>query len=449
MGQIEKGIILLPGNREVPMNYASNPYPFRQDSTFLYYTGIDLPDVVAVFDAESGEAVLYGDDASLEDIIWMGESEKMQARADKAGIKRVKPLSRLDADIYKAITRNRQVHYLPVYHDAVRLQISYFTNIKYDEVNSHASSELIRAVVKQRSVKDELELQDMERTMSEVTGPAYRIAAARIRPWKAEHDVAGALEGEVLRKNCRMAYPVICSVRGEILHNHHYDNILEEGQLLLIDAGAESVMHYATDITRTYPVGGRFSQKQKDIYQIVLDAQLKAIHAVQPTILYRDVHFIAARTIAEGLKTMGLMKGNMDDAVHLGAHALFFPHGIGHMIGLDVHDMENLGEDYVGYDNEIERSEQFGLAYLRMARRLEQGHVVTVEPGIYFIPSLMDQWQEEAKFRDFIDYEAIRKFTDFGGIRIEDNVVVTEDGYRVIGDPIAKTTAELEALLKD
>jgi Xaa-Pro aminopeptidase len=378
----------------------------------------------------------------------MGAPEKLQTRAEKSGIKRVKPLSRLDADICKALARNRMVHYIPVYSETSRLQISYYTNVKYEEVDSQVSQELIRAVVAQRSIKDELELQDMERTMTEVTGPAYAMAAGNIRSGRTEHEVAGTLEGAVLSRNCRMAYPVICSVRGEILHNHHYGNKLEEGQLLLIDAGAESCMHYATDITRTYPVDGKFSQQQKDIYQIVLDAQLESIQAVKPGVPYRDIHFIAALSIVEGLKGLGIMKGHPEDAVRSGAHALFFPHGIGHMIGLDVHDMENLGEDHVGYDDEFTRSDQFGTAYLRMAKRLLKGHVLTVEPGIYFIPSLMDQWQGEGKFRDFIDYEEVRKYAGFGGIRIEDNIVVTEDGHLLIGDPIPKEADAVEAFLK-
>jgi Xaa-Pro aminopeptidase len=426
------------------MNYAANNYPFRQDSSFLYYFGLDMPGLAGMIDCELGGETIYGSDPTLEDIIWVGNQEPLQEKALKIGISMVKPLERLDGDVFRVIAHNREVHYLPPYREQRRLQLAYYDNLKYEEVDRKASESLIRAVATQRSVKDTNELEEIENTMNVVTREAYGQAIKLTKSGFFEYQVAGALEGSVLEKNCRMAYPIICTVNGQTLHNHHYGNELKKGQLLLIDAGAESPRRYATDITRTYPVGGKFTIQQKDIYKIVLDAQLEAIQAIKPGKPYCEVHLIAAIAITRGLKELGLMKGDVGDAVQHGAHALFFPHGIGHMMGLDVHDMEDIGEDYIGYDQEFKRSDQFGTAYLRLAKRLLEGFVVTVEPGIYFIDPLIDKWHNEGRYRDFIDYKTVNKFRGFGGIRIEDNLVVTAKGYRIIGKPIAKEMDEIE-----
>jgi Xaa-Pro aminopeptidase len=444
---VGKGVILFLGNKEVAMNYAANNYPFRQDSSFLYYFGLDMPGLAGMIDCELVGETIYGSDPTLEDVIWVGNQEPLQEKALKVGISLVKPLERLDGDVFRVIAHSREVHYLPPYREQRRLQLAYYDNLKYEEVDRNASETLIRAVVTQRSVKDTYELQEIENTMNNVTREAYGQAVQLIKPGKFEYQIAGALEGYILEKHCRMAYPTICTVNGQTLHNHYYGNELKKGQLLLIDAGAESPMRYANDITRTYPVGGKFTNQQKDIYKIVLEAQYEAIKAIKPGKPYCEVHTIAASVITRGLKELGLMKGDVDEAVHHGAHALFFPHGIGHMLGLDVHDMEDVGEDYIGYDQEFKRSEQFGTAYLRMAKRLQEGNLVTVEPGIYFINPLIDKWHSEGRYRDFIDYRAIDKFRGFGGIRIEDNVVITAKGNRIIGKPIAKEIEEVEKLV--
>jgi Xaa-Pro aminopeptidase len=400
-----------------------------------------------MIDCELDGEIIYGSDPTMEDIIWVGNQEPLHEKAKRAGISLVKPLERLDGDVFRVIAHSREVHYLPPYREQRRLQLAYYDNLKYEEVDRNASVTLIRAVVAQRSVKDAYELQEMEDTMNLVTLKAYSNAIGHIKPGVFEYQVAGILEGSVLEKHCRMAYPIICTVNGQTLHNHFYGNELNKGQLLLIDAGAESTKRYATDITRTYPVGGKFSAQQKEIYKIVLDTQLEAIKAIKPGKSYFDIHTLACTGIAKGLKELGLMKGDVDDAVRHGAHALFFPHGIGHMLGLDVHDMEDVGEDFVGYDKDIKRSEQFGTAYLRMAKSLKEGNVVTVQPGIYFIEPLIDKWRNEGRYRDFIDYRALSKYLGFGGIRIEDNVVVTDKGHKVMGKPIAKEAEELEKLV--
>jgi Xaa-Pro aminopeptidase len=443
---VGNGVILFLGNKEVSMNYKANNYPFRQDSSFLYYFGLDYPDLAGMIDAESGEESIYGSDVTLEDIIWVGHQKPLHEKALLSGIGQVKPLERLDGDVFRVIAHNREVHYLPPYREQRRLQLAYYDNLKYEEVDRNASEILIKAVAKQRSVKDVYELQEMEDTMNNVTREAYNQTVKYIKPGNYEYQVAGALEGSVLQKNCRMAYPTICTIHGETLHNHYYGNLLQKEQLLLIDAGAESTLRYATDITRTYPVNGRFSARQKEIYKIVLDAQLEAIKAIKPGKPYIEIHLIAAKALSRGLKEIGLMKGDPDDAVLHGAHCMFFPHGIGHMIGLDVHDMEDVGEEYVGYDEEFIRSNQFGTGYLRMARRVEESFVLTVEPGIYFIDSLIEKWHSEGRYRDFIDYRAVGKYKGFGGIRIEDNVVVTAKGSRIIGKPIPKEINEIEGL---
>jgi Xaa-Pro aminopeptidase len=441
---VGSGVVLFLGNKEVAMNYAANNYPFRQDSSFLYYFGLDMPGLAGMIDCELAGEIIYGSDPSLEDVIWVGNQEPLQDKALKAGITMVKPLERLDGDVFRVIAHSREVHYLPPYREQRRLQLAYYDNLKYEEVDRNASEVLIRAVAAQRSVKDAYELQEIESTMNNVTREAYSEAVKLIKPGAFEYQVAGTLEGLALEKHCRMAYPIICTVNGQTLHNHYYGNELKMGQLLLIDAGAESHRRYATDITRTYPVGGKFTNQQKDIYKIVLDAQLEAIMAIKPGKPYVEVHMLAATVIAKGLKELGLMKGDVNDAVKHGAHALFFPHGIGHMLGLDVHDMEDVGEDYIGYDQEFKRSEQFGTASLRMAKRLQEGNVVTVEPGVYFIDPLIEKWRSEGRYRDFIDYKAIEKFSGLGGIRIEDNIVVTDKGHKVIGKPIAKEVDEVE-----
>ncbi|MBN2275239.1 MAG: aminopeptidase P family protein [Bacteroidales bacterium] len=448
MQKVGNGLILLFGNKESAMNYSANTYPFRQDSNFLYYAGHDEPDLAVLLDTQSGEQILYGDDLGVEDIIWMGYQESMSKKAENVGIEVVRPMEKLAGDLCKAMAKNRKIHYLPPYREDRKAQIAFLMETGNGKREDSTSEELIRAVVSQRSVKDDNEIQEIESTLNAVTRPMYLNAMKMAKPEVFEYEISGMIEGMALKQGYSMAYPIICSVNGEILHNHYHGNRMKENQLLIIDAGAESRLHYATDITRTIPVGGRFTSRQTDIYSIVLKAETEAISGIQPGIPYRDIHMNAAAIITEGLKSLGLLKGNVADIVSVGAHALFFPHGLGHMMGLDVHDMEDLGEDYVGYDVDVQRSGQFGLAYLRMARKLEPGFVITVEPGIYFIPPLIEKWEAEKKFTEFIRYDKLKPYLDFGGIRIEDDVLVTSTGHHVLGDPIPKTIVEVEQACK-
>jgi Xaa-Pro aminopeptidase len=443
--QVGSGLLLFFGNEESPMNYPANPYHFRQDSSFLYFFGLDTPSLAAVVDVDEGRDVIYGNDVDIEDIIWMGRLPTMKERASLVGVSETEPLANLDEMIKEAKNKGRTIHYLPPYRSDTVYKIAKSVGLEHDSVKKYASKEFIRAVVAQRNVKIPEEIAQME-LAHEVTYDMYIAAMKMAKHGTYEYEIVGAMEGIVRASDCHMAFPVILTKNGQILHNHYHGNRLEEGNLLVMDSGSDSPMNYASDITRTVPVGGKFSEKQKQIYEIVLKAQETAIQNIKPDIMFKAIHLQTASVIASGLKEIGLMKGNTDEAVQAGAHALFFPHGLGHMIGLDVHDMEDLGEDFVGYDHTVERSSQFGLAYLRLAKNLEPGHVLTVEPGIYFIPALIDQWASENKFAEFIDYQKVEQYRDFGGIRIDDDILVTQAGRQVLGKNIPKTVEEVEEI---
>lgn len=445
---VGSGVLLFIGNEESPMNYPANPYPFfRQDSHFLYFFGLDSPSLAAVIDIDENKEIIFGDDICLEDVIWMGHLPKMKDRAAEVGVRKVMPRAELGSYIRRAVGSGRRVHYLPPYRAESARQISEMLGIKHADLKARASLEFIKGVVDLRLVKGKEEVREIE-TALEATSDMYRMAMAFTKPGLFEYEVAGAMEGAAACRGMVQAFPMIVSVDGQTLHNHTHNNLLAKGRLLVADTGAESPMHYASDITRTIPVGGKFNRRQRDIYEIVLAAQETGIKAVKPGVSFKEVHLKAARVIACGLKDLGLMKGDVDEAVSAGAHAFFFVHGLGHNLGLDVHDMEDLGEDNVGYDGKTERSPQFGLAYLRMVRPLRPGNVMTVEPGIYFIPALFDLWKKDKKFTDFIVYDKVEKYLDFGGIRIEDDVLVTETGRRVLGCPIPKKIEDVEAASK-
>jgi Xaa-Pro aminopeptidase len=438
-----QGIVLFTGNKDVPFNYPSNSYHFRQDSSFLYFFGLDEPNLAAIIDLDENTACLFGNDTTLDDVIWMGEQPSLSVKAAKTGISEHFPYATLPDVLGKTKQQGREIHFLPPYRGETKIEIFQLLGIHPNQQKEKASEALIQAVVKLRSVKEPQEIEQIEQAVE----TAYKMHTYIMRHARAgmvERELSGAIEGISLMNGGPVSFPVILSVNGQTLHNHYHGNMLQNGQLLLTDAGAENSMNYLSDITRTIPVGGKFDERQKTVYNAVLQANLKVIECCRPGVLYRDIHLAAAHIIADALKQIGLMKGNTDDAVAAGAHALFFPHGTGHMMGLDVHDMENLGEQYVGYDTTIARSKQFGLSALRMARKLEQNFVVTDEPGIYFIPPLIDQWEAQRKFAEFINYDALRTFRNFGGIRIEDDILISPEGCRVLGKAIPKTVEEIE-----
>ncbi|MCB9235392.1 MAG: aminopeptidase P family protein [Bacteroidia bacterium] len=447
MGQaVGSGLILLLGNEESGMNYAANTYHFRQDSNFLYFTGIDRPGLAAIFDLDACTETIYGQEVTMDDVVWMGPLPTLRADADQAGIQQVRPLADLDQALQKATQKGQKIHFLPPYRPENAIKLFRWLGIHPDECKANASETLIRAIISLREIKTDEEIVEIEKAVR-ITNRMHLTAMKSASPGVTEAEITGAIYREVMSADAQLSFPVILSVDGQILHNHHHHNTLKSGQLVLCDCGSEAAgSHYAGDMTRAFPVDATFTQRQKEVYQACLDSQLAAIAAMKPGVLYRDVHLTAARVITEGLKGIGLMKGNTDEAVAAGAHALFFPHGLGHAMGLDVHEMEDLGENFVGYTDTLKKASQFGLAFLRFGKALQPGHVLTVEPGIYFIPELIDQWRQEGTNAQFINFDLADTFKDFGGIRIEDDLLVTAGGTRLLGDGVPKEIRDIEAL---
>ena len=446
--KLKTGLIFLLGNSESPMNYTNNAYHFRQDSTFLYYFGLDQADLAAVIDLDENKEIIFGNDFTIDDIVWMGPQPTIKNIASKCGVKQTGALSELKAVLAKAVKQGRKIHFVPQYRDENKFKMLQYLGISPMRINEYASMELIKTVAVQRYIKSKEEIEEIEKAIS--TAYEMHVSAMRFtKPGMFEREIAGFIQGLAMSLGSGISFVPILSKHGETLHNPNYGNKLKDGDLIVNDSGAESLLHYASDITRTYPVSGKFTPLQKEIYEIVLIAQLVAIDAIKPNVSFKTVHIKAATVIADGLKAIGLMKGNTKDAVEAGAHALFFPHGLGHLLGLDVHDLESFGENNIGYDEKNKRSTQFGLNYLRFAKPLVPGIVLTVEPGIYFIPQLTDNWKSEKKLSEFINYDKVETYRDFGGIRIEDDVVVTSIGSRILGKPIPKAVEDVEAAASD
>jgi len=439
--KIRSGIILILGNTESPMNYMGNTYHFRQDSNFLYFFGLDLPGLVGVIDIEDGKDCIYGNNVDIDDIIWMGPQPTINDLALKAGVLCTHPLKDLNSTIHRAIKQGRKIHFTPPYRAENILMLERLMGIHPSLVQKYASVELVKSIVSLRSIKEPVEIAQID-AACDIGYRMHTEAMKMSKPGESELNIAGTMEGIAHRYGLMPSFPIILSQNGETLHNHDHSQILKQGRLLLSDAGAENIFHYASDNTRTMPVGGRFTKQQKDIYNIVLDANNRAIELAKPGIPYLNIHLEAARVIASGLSELGLMKGDVNEAVANGAHALFMPHGLGHMMGLDVHDMEDLGENYVGYDDEISRSDQFGTAYLRLGRKLQEGFVITVEPGIYFIPALIDKWKSEKINSSFINFDKLSEYIGFGGVRLEDDILITQKGCRILGSKRIPITVE-------
>lgn len=447
--KVGSGLILILGNNEAPANFPDNTYKFRQDSTFLYFFGHNHPGYAGVIDVESGEDMFFGDDVTMDDIIWMGPQPSVKDLAARVGVSKSAPFARLKEVVGKAISQRRKIHFLPPYRHDNMMLLEDLTGIRASMTRQHASVELIKAVVALRSVKEACEIEEIDKACN--IGYEMHTAAMRLcKPGVSEQYIAGILDGIASSYGNMVSFATILTQNGQTLHNHDHSHILEAGRLMLTDAGAESVTNYCSDHTRTVPVGGKFTPRQLDVYNIVLACHGKALEMARPGITYQSVHLEVCKVLAQGLKDLGLMKGNVDDAVAAGAHALFLPHGLGHMMGIDVHDMEDLGQIYVGYDDEIRPSDQFGLASLRMGRRLQEGFVITDEPGCYFIPALIDKWRAEKTCADFLDFDAIDKYKDFGGIRLEDDLLITANGSRFTGEKhIPITPEEVEKIMNE
>lgn len=445
MDQFGDDLLLFLGNENSPVNYEDNYYPFRQDSSFLYYAGLNMPHLALALDCSQGKAILFGDNPTIDDVVWMGPQHSMPELAERIGINDTSSFANLGSILKAAQQKGQKVHYLPPYRSLNKIRLSRLLGKSIEQIEQEVSLDLIQAVLNQREIKGPEEIVEMSKAVT-LSGKMHEAVMARGKAGLTEAAMVGVLHELASSEDCLLAYTPILTINGQTLHNHHYHNVMQEGQLLLGDFGASSRMQYAGDITRTSPISKRFTERQKEIYQIVLDTENQAIESLKPGLSYREVHLNAAKNIVEGLKALNLMKGDTEEAVREGAHALFFPHGLGHMIGLDVHDMEDFGEDHVGYGSEYTRSSQFGLKSLRLAKELKPGFVLTVEPGIYFIPELIDRWQSQKHCESFINYQALDDYRDFGGIRIEDNVLVTDSGFEILGEPIAKTIDEVEAL---
>lgn len=430
---VKSGVIILFGNNESPVNYPSNGYyPFRQDSSFLYYFGLNRDGLVGVIDIDEDKETLVGDDIDIEDIVWFGSVDSVSDMAACAGVGASAPMKQLGVICGDALKRNRKIHFLPPYRHDTKIQIHDLLGIHPDKQKEAASMELINAVVKMRSTKEQQEIDEIEDACS--IGYKMHTTAMRLtKPGLTEKYIGGQVNGVANSYGAMVSFATIFTQHGEIMHGTPSWNKLESGRLALCDAGAENRNNYCSDNTRTYPVNGKFTQRQLEIYQIVEACHDYVLEVAKPGVKYKDVHLAVCRLMTDRLKELGLMKGDTDEAVNAGAHAMFLPHGLGHMMGMDVHDMEGLGQVYVGFDEETRPSTQFGTNALRMGRRLEEGFVVTDEPGIYFIPALIDDWKAQGLHKDFINYDKLETYKDFGGIRIEDDLLITADGCRFLG----------------
>ena len=439
--KVKSGLVLILGNGEAPANYTDNTYKFRQDSSFLYFFGLNQPGFAGVIDIDSGDEYIFGNDVDMDDIIWMGPQPSVKDMAARVGVSKTAPFARLADRMKTAISQGRRIHFLPPYRFRNMLLLEELLGIRPALVKNYASLELIKAVVDLRSVKEPCEIEEITKACN--IGYEMHTAAMRnCKPGVKEQYIAGLIEGIAASYGSMVSFPVILSQNGETLHNHDHSQILQEGRMMLTDAGAEEVSHYCSDFTRTVPVGGKFLTRQKEVYNIVLAANNKAIEIAKPGVTYQYVHLEVCKVLAQGLKDLGLMKGDVNEAVAAGAHALFMPHGLGHMMGLDVHDMEDLGQIYVGYDDETRPIDQFGTSSLRMGRRLQEGFVITDEPGCYFIPALIDQWRAQGIHKEFLNYDKIETFKDFGGIRLEDDILIIPGGSRFLGDKRTPITVE-------
>jgi len=430
---VGSGKILLIGNGHSPINFKDNYSAFRQDSTFLYYIGINLPKVYAIIDIDSNNATLYGDELTMDDIIWMGNQEPLSAIAEKVGVTQLRPLS-------QPPTQMKGVHYLPPY----RSEHVLFLREKMGSTQLKPSTLLIKSIVNQRNVKSKAEIQHLDNAVN-ISNLVQSTVIKNTKPGIHEYELVGLATKVVKEQNTNWAYSPILTTQGQILHNHDHSRKLAEGGLVLFDGGVELASAYCGDLTRTFPVGKKFTSLQKDIYQIVLNAYHLAVALSRPGVKFKDIHLKASQKLVEGLIAIGWMTGDPAEAVASGAHTLFFQCGLGHMIGMDVHDMENLGEEYVGYDNEA-KSTEFGLKSLRLGREMKKDFCFTIEPGIYIIPQLIDKFISENKYSDYVDYEELNKHRDFGGIRIEDDFVITADGTRKLGGPLALEVSAIEEM---
>jgi Xaa-Pro aminopeptidase len=442
---VSSGLILILGNDQVGMNYDHNWYPFRQDSSFLYYFGLSIDGLAAIIDIDNNEEIIFGNENTIDDIVWTGPLPTVKEMAALVGIEKSMPYSDIEKYCTNTITQKRTLHINPQYRGDNKLKLQQWLNVSSEKLSEFYSVTLIKAIVQQRSYKEVREIAEMHHATL-ISVDMHLAAMQFAKPGMKEYEITGKLKEVAYANNATVSFPPIVTVHGEVLHNTTANNTLQEGHLLLCDAGASNYMNYAGDLTSTFPVSKKFTPQQKNLYQIVIDAHFTAVAMLQPGVLYKDIYLAASQKIVEGMQALGVMKGDAAEAVAAGAHAMFFQCGLGHMIGLDVHDMEGLGEQYVGYNDSLIRSKQFGMKSLRLARALEKDFTLTVEPGIYIIPQLIDKLKAEHKFEEFINYEELEKYRFANGIRVEEDYVITNTGADILGKRLPITVDEIEAI---
>ena len=441
---MKEGIILICGNDLSPMDCKDNTYPFVQDSTFLYYFGLNRENLFGVIDVENNIDYIFGKELTMDEIVWMGPQLTLKEQCEKVGVVNLCDSDNLEEFLTKAKETGKKIHYIPQYRHSLMIKIAEWFNISPKDVNNGVSEKLCFAVAEQRNKKTPEEIEELQKAVN-VTRAMHLAAMEQIKPGMMEYEVAAIVENEAKKHNCSLSFPTICTINGQILHNHYHGHKIKEGDMLLIDAGAKLESGYCGDLTTTHPVSRKFTEKQKEFYSLLMKMYDKAEELIKPGITYMEVHLAVCKVLAVGMIEKGILKGNPDEIVKNGVHALFMPAGLGHMMGLDVHDMENIGEPIVGYGG-AEKSKQFGLSSLRLGRTLEEGFVFTVEPGIYFIPELIAKWKSENKFMEYINYDEIEKYLDFGGMRYEGDYLVTKDGNVRLGDFMPKYADEIEAV---
>jgi len=443
---IKSGVLLFLGNDESPMNYLDNTYHFRQDSSFLYFFGLNFAGLAAIIDLDEDKEIVFGNDLTIDDIVWMGTQPTLKERGAAYGIKDVRPMSQLASYLEKSQQSGRQIHFLPPYRSENIIKLYQLLNIEPSRTKELSSVEFVLGVVNLRNHKSDEEIIEIEKAVDisvDMHIAAIKLACAGMK----ESELAAAAQQVAVAAGGQISFPIIMTINGQTLHNHYHGNTLKSGDMVLCDCGAETSMNYSGDLSSTFPVDHQFTPIQKQIYEVTLGAHESALAKLAPGVPFKDVHLAACRATVVGLSELGLMKGDPDEAVQAGAHAMFFPCGTGHMMGMDVHDMEDLGEVYVGYDGKP-KSTEFGLKSLRLARPMKPGFVATIEPGVYFIPELIDMWKNENKCADFINFKEVEKIKTFSGIRNEEDILITENGYRVLGKRKPKTINEVEALRK-
>ncbi|MEP2026524.1 MAG: aminopeptidase P family protein [Reichenbachiella sp.] len=445
---VGNGLIVLLGNEESSINFKDNWYHFRQDSSFLYFCAVALPSLTAIFDCDSGEDMILGDELTIDDIVWTGPQPSIASLAEKSGIIQTAPASQIEKILKNAIASGRKIHFIPPYREEHVTKLSAWTGKAIIEIRSGESVALIKAIIAQRNIKTPEEIVELHKAV-DLTSDMHLAAMQYAKPGMKEAEIAARVNQVALAGEGQLSFPVIMTKNGQVLHNHYHGNTIQDGDMILCDTGAEIASGYAGDMTRTFPVSAQFTDTQRDLYQTVLNAHEAAISALKPGIKYKDVHLLACTELVKGLTEVGLMKGNPEEAVAAGAHTMFFQCGLGHMMGMDVHDMENLGEPYVGYSDTLKKSTEFGLKSLRLGKELEAGFVITVEPGIYIIPELIDRWKAENKYAEFLNYDKLESYKTFGGIRIEEDFVITEKGADLLGKPVAKTVKDVEEIRKE